>query len=138
MFPKKALPAEQFKFIEVPYHDSFGIKKNEIIPALYDKEYAQKEQNKVQKDLQRQENAARLFREYKAILEKEKELDFTEHFYKILEEENDSEIALSVGFDLFQYANRNPRYKIDIQRELSEVSTTKDILIWKMKIQQVA
>ncbi len=136
LFPKKALPVEQFKFIEIPYYDSFGIKKNEIIPALYDKEHAQKEQKKVQKDLQRQENAARLFREYKGILEKEKELDFTEHFYKILEEENDSEIALSVGFDLFQYANRNPRYEIDIQQELSEVSTTKDILIWKMKIQE--
>ncbi|GAB4160319.1 MAG: hypothetical protein Tsb0033_16100 [Winogradskyella sp.] len=136
-FPKKALPIERFKFIEVPYYDSFGIKKNEIIPALYDKEHVRKEQDKVQKDLQRQENAARLFREYRALLEEEKELDFTEHFYKILEEENDSEIALSVGFDLFQYANRNPRYEIDIQRELSEVSTTKDILIWKMKIQQV-
>jgi len=136
-FPKKTLPIERFKFIEVPYYDSFGIKKNEIIPALYDKEHARKEQDKVQKDLQRQENAARLFREYKALLEEEKELDFTEHFYKILEQENDSEIALSVGFDLFQYANRNPRYEIDIQRELSGVSESKDILIWKMKIQQV-
>lgn len=137
LFPRKALPIERFKFIEVPYYDSFGIKKNEIIPAYYDKEHAKKEQDKVQKDLQRQENAARLFREYRALLETEKELDFTEHFYKILEEENDSEIALSVGFDLFQYANRNPRYTIDIQRELSEVSVSKDILIWKMKIHQV-
>lgn len=137
LFPRKVLPIERFKFIEVPYYDSFGIKKNEIIPAYYDKEHAKKEQDKVQKDLQRQENAARLFREYRALLETEKELDFTEHFYKILEEENDSEIALSVGFDLFQYANRNPRYTIDIQRELSEVSASKDILIWKMKIHQV-
>ncbi|WP_417799188.1 hypothetical protein [Tenacibaculum sp.] len=137
LFPKKILPIERFKFIEVPYYDSFGIKKNKIIPVLYDKEHAQKEQNKIQKDLQRQENVARLFREYKAILEKEKEFDFTEHFYKILEEENDSEIALSLGFDLFQYANRNPRYEIDIQRELSDVSTKKDILIWKMKIRQI-
>lgn len=137
LFPKKVLPIERFKFIEVPYYDSFGIKKNEIIPALYDKEHARKEQDKVQRDLQRQENAARLFREYKALLEKEKKLDFTEHFYKILEKENDSEIALSVGFELFQYANRNPRYEIDIQQELSEVSESQDILIWKMKIEQI-
>ncbi|WP_298533056.1 hypothetical protein [uncultured Algibacter sp.] len=136
-FPIKSIPVERFKFIEVPYYHTYGIQRNEILPAHYDNEYARSEREKVEKDLFRQENAAKLLREYKSILEEEKELNFTEHFYKILESENDSEIALSVGFDLFQFANRNPRYQIEITKDLPEAYSKQKILVWNMKINQI-
>ena len=136
-YPIKSIPIERFKFIEVPYYHTFGIQRNEILPAHYDNDYARSEREKVEKDLFRQESAAKLFREYKSILEKEKELNFTEHFYKILESENDSEIALSVGFDLFQYANSNPKYQIEITRDLPEAFSEQNILVWNMKINQI-
>lgn len=135
-FPIKVIPIERFKFIEVPYYHTFGIHKNVIAPAHYNNEHANAEREKVEKDLFRQESAAKLLKEYKAILEQEKELNFTEHFYKILERENDSEIALSVGFDLFQFANSNPRYQIEITRDLPEVNPEQKILVWNMKIHQ--
>ena len=136
-FPIKSIPIERFKFIEVPYYHTYGIQRNEILPAHYDNEYARSEREKVEKDLFRQESAAKLLREYKSILEEKKELNFTEHFYKILERENDSEIALSVGFDLFQFANSNPRYQIEITKDLPEAYSEQKILVWNMKINQI-
>ncbi|HET8885619.1 MAG TPA: hypothetical protein VFM70_04610 [Salinimicrobium sp.] len=136
-FPIKAIPIERFKFIEVPYYHTYGIQKNKIAPAHYNNEYAKSEREKVERDLFRQESVAKLLKEYKTILEQEKELDFSEHFYKILERENDSEIALSVGFDLFQFANSNPRYQIEITRDLPEKYPQQNILVWNMKIHQV-
>lgn len=137
-FPIKSIPVERFKFIEVPYYHTYGTHKNEIAPAHYDNEYARTERAKVEKDLFRQESAAKLLKEYKAMLEQEKELNFTEHFYKILEHEKDSEIALSVAFDLFQFANSNPRYQIEITRDLPDAFPEEKILVWNMKINQIA
>ncbi len=135
-FPRKSIPHEEFKIINVPYYDSFITQQNEVIPAVIDEEYAKQENLKVERELLRQENSAKLVKEYKNIIREQKELDFTDHFYKILREEEDAEIALNVGFELFQFANNHPDYKINIRKELPSERNIENILTWRMKILQ--
>ncbi len=80
---------------------------------------------------------ATLFSKFKKQLETDKHLDFTEHFYQILEDEKDTEVALSVCYDLIRLANENDAYSITIIRELPKNYSKKDILIWQLKIQAV-
>lgn len=135
-FPSKSVPHEEFKFIHVPYYDSFITQQNEVIPAVIDDVYAKQENLKVERELLRQENSARLVKKYKNIIREQKELDFTDHFYKILRDEKDAEIALNVGFELFQFANSHPYYKVGIRKELPTEGNLENIWTWKMKILQ--
>ena len=136
-FPLKRIPHESFRFIGVPYYDSFGTKKNYIIPPQIDVQYAKKEGLRVKKELFHQEQTAKLVRHYKTLLQQQKELDFTDHFQQILATESDPEIAMNVGFELFQYANSSPEYEINISREFPLENENLQILTWKMKILQV-
>lgn len=136
-FPRKEIPHESFRFIEVPYYDSFGIRQNHIVPPHVDIEYAKREGLRVKKELFRQEQTAKLVRQYKGLLQEKKVLDFTKHFHQILTTENDPEIAMNVGFELFQYANSNPKYEIEIRKNFPTANETLQILTWKMKILQI-
>ena len=137
-FPRKVIPLEVFKFIHVPYYDSFAAQRNEVIPPQINEEHAQREKATVHGELIRQENTAKWVRKYKHIINHEKKLNFTDHFYKILAEEGDIEIALKVGFELFQFANNHPNYKIYIQKELPSEQPYNNIQTWKMYILQRA
>ncbi len=135
-FPRKKIPVETFQFVHVPYYESFGTTPNYVITPQQNEEYAQREKAKVLVELNKQENTARLVGKYKILLAEVKELDFTDHFYQILASENDPEIAMNVGFELFQYANSHPEYKLSIRRELPTENMQKEILTWNMKIIQ--
>lgn len=135
-FPLKKIPVETFLFVHVPYYESFGTNPNYVIIPQENEEYAKRENSKVLAELNKQESTAKLVKKYKTLLSEVRELDFTDHFYKILATENDSEIAMNVGFELFQFANSHPEYKIKIRRELSAENMQKEILTWNMKIMQ--
>ena len=72
-FTRKSIPHEEFKFIHVPYHDSFITVQNEVIPAVIDDVYAKQENLKVERELLRQENSAKLVNKYKNIIREQKE-----------------------------------------------------------------
>lgn len=133
-FPRKILPKESFRFRWVRYKDSFSKPINKIIPLQIDTMYQRKETIKINKEIEQQQNTAKLTRYYKDLLKRNKELDFTEHFYKILKEEKDTEIALNVGYEIFEYANGLSEYSIEIKKELPENYEQKNITVWKMKI----
>lgn len=135
-FPRKKIPVETFQFIHVPYYESFGTTPNYVITPQQNEEYAQREKVKVLVELNKQESTARLVGKYKALLAEVKVLDFTDHFYQILAAENDPEIAMNVGFELFEHANSHPEYKLSIRRELPTENMQKEILTWNMKIMQ--
>ncbi|MDR5591661.1 hypothetical protein [Christiangramia sp. SM2212] len=133
-FPRKTLPKETFRFRWVRYKDSFSKPVNKVIPSQIDTTYQRKETVKIEKEIERQQNTAKLTRFYKDLLKRNKELDFTEHFYKILREKNDTEIALNVGYELFEYANGLSEYSVEISKEMPENYEQNNIIVWKMKI----
>lgn len=135
-FPRRRIPHEEFKFTHVPYYDSFITQQNEVIPAQIDNLYAQQENLKIERELLRQEISAKLVRKYKNIIKEQNKLDFTDHFYKILEDEKDAEIALNVGFELLQFANSHPDYRVSIKREFPLERNLENIWTWKMMILQ--
>ena len=135
-FPLKSIPNQDFKFISPKYYDDFFKKRNFIKPVVYNQQYAEKENKKASELLRKQELSAKLLRKYKDILVKTKRLDFTNHFYNILEDEKDSEVALTVCYDLVRFANETKGYTININRELSKNYKLKDILIWQLVIQK--
>ena len=133
-FPLKVIPFEDSKLTEIPYYPSFIKSPNEIIDLVEDYEHMQKEKEKVDEGLDRQEQTAKLVRYYKDSLREGKMLNFTEHFYEILDEEGDIDIALQVGFELFQFANDDARYLVKVSRPLAEEIQKREVTIWKMSI----
>lgn len=137
-FPLKSIPYQDFKFISPKYYDDFLKKRNYVKPITYNKQYAEEENQKASELLRKQELSAKLLRKYKGILKETKRLDFTNHFYNILEDEKDSEVALTVCYDLVRFANENEEYTLNINRGLPENYKSKDILIWQIVIQAIA
>ncbi len=137
-FPLKSIPYQDFKFISPKYYDDFLKKRNYVKPVTFNKQYAEEENQKASELLRKQELSAKLLRKYKDILKETKRLDFTNHFYNILEDEKDSEVALTVCYDLVRFANENEEYTLNINRELPENYKLKDILIWQIVIQAIA
>ena len=89
---------------------------------------------KLDTELTRQENTAKWVNLFKKQLQKEREIDFSNHFYDIALKENDTLIALKVGFELVEFARHNKEYEIKIDREIPESSLSQNIALWKMKI----
>lgn len=136
-FPKKKLIKETFRFRWPRYKESFSPPVNLVIPQEIDLEHQQKEKAKIELEIEKQQTTAKLARYYKEMLKENKELDFTKQFYKIIEDRNDTEVALNVGFELFEYAGNNSEYKIDIEKKLPSDIEMKDAIIWKMKITSI-
>ena len=136
-FPLKIIPFENFKFINIPYID-FTIKPlNKVIEFYIDKKHEEKERMKIEQTLMRQGKIAKLVMHYKQILVEKKELDFTVHFYKILEEENNLEVPIQVGYELFQFASRSQEYEVKINQNLLNEIKSKHIITWQMDIKKV-
>ncbi len=133
-FPLKEIPYERTKFIEVPYYDTFAKPPNTMIQPRRNHEYERQERRKLEKSLRRQERTAQWVKHYKAMLVRDKILDFTTHFYEILEVEGEADIALQVGFELFQFAESKPECIITVSKPLARELQSREILTWNMGI----
>lgn len=135
-FPRKAIPTESFKYTVVPYIESFFPVKKMVQLLPQDKNYQQSERAKIDYEIARQQRITSLVSHYKDLLQKEKEMDFTEQFYLILERDQDIEIALNVSYELLIYAHHSSQYKLLIDPNLLRESANTNILSWQTNIIQ--
>lgn len=133
-FPIKSVVSERFKHIGLVYYEEFGLQKSYVIEPKTNEAHLKSQVLKLDTELTRQENTAKWVNLFKKQLQKEREIDFSNHFYDIALKENDTLIALKVGFELVEFARHNKEYEIKIDREIPEPSLSQNIALWKMKI----
>lgn len=134
-YPVKKIPGESFKFTVVPYFESFFPVKFSVNQTSLNPDYELGERQRIQKEISKQEKIQSLISYYKEKLVQEGKLDFTEHFYKIIDQENDLEIALNVGYDLLLFARYSPNYQLNIDRRISKHCLNKNLITWQTNIQ---
>lgn len=133
-FPRYQVPYHPLKLIEVPYIESFLPSVTMVKPRAINIAYEQQERTRIIKELDHQATTARLVKKYKELLATGHEIDFTKHFYEIMDTEQEIEVPLQVGFELIQFANQSIDYGIRVQRVLPQEALQKTIAIWNMKI----
>ncbi|TDE03035.1 hypothetical protein [Flavobacterium sandaracinum] len=133
-FPRKSIPYESFKITMVNHMEEFFPKKVMVTTTLIDKEYQESENAKIEKDIARQERIMELVSYYKELLALDKQMDFTEKFYHILEQDKDVEIALNVSYELLLFAHHSKQYKVTIDQNLLKNSKDKKIYSWQTDI----
>lgn len=133
-FPIKSVVSERFKHIGLVYYEEFGLQKSYVIEPKTNEAHLKSQVLKLDTELTRQENTAKWVNLFKKQLRKGREIDFNKHFYDIALKENDTLIALKVGFELVEFARHNKEYEIKIDREIPESSLSQNIALWKMKI----
>lgn len=134
-YPVKQIPGESFKFTVIPYFESFFPVKFSVNQTSLNPDYELGERQRIQKEISKQEKIQALISYYKEKLVQEGKLDFTEHFYKIIDQENDLEIALNVGYDLLLFARYSPNYQLNIDRNISKHCINKNLITWQTNIQ---
>lgn len=137
-FPRKKMYIESFKFIAIPYVDNFLPSSNPLVLSSHSIKHEERERQKISLELKRQERIVRLVKKYKKILEKQGALDFTRHFYKILEDEGDIELAIQVGYELVQFAANSQLHSITIDKFLKDELQKREVIIWQTTIRRLA
>lgn len=133
-FPRKSIPYESSKITMVNHIEEFFPKKAMVTTTVIDKEYQESENAKIKKDIARQERIVELVSYYKELLALDKQMDFTEKFYHILEQDKDVEIALNVSYELLLFAHNSKEYKVTIDQNLLKNSNDKKIYSWQTDI----
>lgn len=133
-FPRKSIPFESFKITMVNHMEEFFPKKVMVTTTVIDTEYQKSENAKIEKDIARQERIVELVSYYKELLALDKQMDFTEKFYLILEQHKDVEIALNVSYELLLFAHHSKEYKVNIDQNLLMNSKDKKIYSWQTDI----
>ena len=114
--------------------EEFFPKKVMVTTTVIDTEYQKSENAKIEKDIARQERIVELVSYYKELLALDKQMDFTEKFYLILEQHKDVEIALNVSYELLLFAHHSKEYKVNIDQNLLMNSKDKKIYSWQTDI----
>lgn len=135
-YPVKQIPAELFKFTIVPYIESFFPVKFNVKQTSLNPDYELGERQRIRHEISKQEKIQALIQHYKEKLIQEGQLDFTEHFYKIANQENDLEIALNVGYDLLLFARYSPNYQLNIDRSISKHCLNQNVITWQTNMQR--
>lgn len=135
-YPVKQIPVELFKFTVVPYIESFFPVKFNVKQTSLNPDYELGERQRIRHEISKQEKIQALIQYYKEKLVQEGQLDFTEHFYKIADQENDLEIALNVGYDLLLFARYSPNYQLNIDRNISKHCLNQNVITWQTNIQR--
>lgn len=134
-FPIKSLPFQKMQFFFVPRYE-FNVEPESIgIVPESNTDYEQAERAKIEKELQIQEKIALWIDTCNSRIEKEKQLDYSSVFYEILDNEQNIEIPLQVGFSLFQQYANNKDFDVTIDKIIANPNRN-DILTWNMKIQR--
>jgi len=133
-FPKRYLVSESFKFINVNHIRFLNPPKRQVRKRTKNEAYVNQARDKITKKFGSQHKIREWTQRCKQILIKEGKLDFTEHFYRILDEEKDVKIPLAVSHELVRFVSDNPDYEIVIKKEILTEFRSKDVLTWKTKI----
>jgi hypothetical protein len=133
-FPHKGLPEERFKLTVMPDLEREYVQRNAVIEIPEDEDYLRHELIRVEIELNRQQRTAILVEQYKERLKQEGALDFTREFYYILDNQQDEEVAIQVGYELIQFVHENPRFQVNIEPEISELYQTKPIITWMINL----
>ncbi|MBV8802907.1 MAG: hypothetical protein JO131_08115 [Gammaproteobacteria bacterium] len=137
IFPIKQICFESFNLTKIPYYQQFLSSKNTIIHSILDINYERKEKDKIKYELKKQESTAKWLQECIKILQTQKYLNFSEHFFKILQSEDDIDIALQVAYELLLVTSNSIVYTISIDRTPIEGYLEQRVAIWKMIIQKL-
>jgi hypothetical protein len=135
---RRTLIEERFKLTVMPDLDREYEARNTVLDLPDDTDHRRLELIKVEAELVRQQRTAILVAIYKSRLNKEGALDFTGEFYRILEEEQDEEVAIQVAYELIQYVRDEPHLKLTILPEIQEIYQTKPITTWTINLQRLA
>lgn len=135
-YPVKQIPGELFKFTVVPYIETFFPVKFNVNQTSLNPDYEFGERQKLQQEISKQERIQALTIYYKKKLVRDGQLDFTEKFYKIADQENDLEIALNVGYDLLLFARYSPNYQLKIDRNISKHCLNQNLITWQANIKR--
>ncbi len=132
-FPIKGIPYEKVQLFFSPKYE-FNIETESlgIIPET-NIDYEQAERAKIESDLRVQEKIASWVDICFSRIQKEKEFNYSSVFYEILDNEQNIEIPLQVGFSLFQQLSNNKDFDVIIDKTIANPNRN-DILTWNMKI----
>jgi hypothetical protein len=135
--PRRILIEERFKLTAMPDLDRNYELRNMELELPEDTDHRRSELVKVEVELGRQQRTAVLVDAYKKRLMREGVLDFTAEFYRILDEEQDEEIAIQVGYELVQYTSEQPELQLSILPEIQGIYQTKSIITWTINLQRL-
>lgn len=135
---RRTLIEERFKLTAMPDLDREYEARNIALDLPDNSEHRRIELIKVETELVRQQRTAILVAAYKARLIRDGSLNFTEEFYKILEDEQDEEIAIQVAYELVQYVRDQANLKLTILPEIQEIYQSKPIITWTTNLQRLA
>jgi hypothetical protein len=111
--------------------------RNMVLEMPEDSEHRRLEMGKVEAELGRQQRTAVLVAIYKERLMLEGALDFTTEFYRILEEEQDEEIAIQVAYELVQYTRDQHDLQLSILPEIQDIYYTQPITTWTINLKRL-
>lgn len=134
VFLLKGLPEERFRLTSMPDLERDPTERNTVIENPEDDEYHRQELEKIETELNNQQRSAVLVEHYKKILEKGELIDFTEEFYHLLENESDEDIAIQVAYELIQFVDQDPGYRVDVMPEILKRYQNKSIIAWKINL----
>jgi len=135
--PRRTLIEERFRLTAMPDFDRDYESRNMVMELPEDSEHRRLELGKVEAELGRQQRTAVLVAIYKERLMLEGALDFTTEFYRILEEEQDEEIAIQVAYELVQYTRDKHDLRLSILPEIQDICYTKPITTWTINLQRL-
>ncbi|MFA5928602.1 MAG: hypothetical protein WC838_04830, partial [Candidatus Margulisiibacteriota bacterium] len=135
--PRPMLIEERFRLTAMPDFDRDYESRNMVLEMPEDSEHRRLEMGKVEAELGRQQRTAVLVAIYKERLMLEGALDFTTEFYRILEEEQDEEIAIQVAYELVQYTRDQHDLQLSILPEIQYIYYTQPITTWTINLQRL-
>lgn len=133
-FPLKALPYQKIYFNGFKKYDFEVEQPNPILPLREDKEYFLEQEKQFLNDVNIQERISIWIDNLKQRLAADKQLDLTEEFYKIYAEEQNSQTALRVSYNLINNSQSNASDEIEIIPELN--GQEKEIELWKILLKR--
>lgn len=133
-FPIAKIPYEKVNFLSASPTVNFNHRrKNKVVNHKSNIEHHKSEVKKIENELIRQEKVYKWVENIKSIISNRNEINLSDYLYEIINEDKETEIAVKVGFDLLEYAEKNPELEIEIDKEFYPKNLN-DIQIWNMKI----
>ena len=132
-FPLKSLVHEQIKMFYLRHHEFTKQKPNSLIIIPPDKEYEREEQDKIEREINRQQTINEWVNKVKNQLSERKNIVLDELMNTILAEEKDFSIAYGVASEVVALASENPDINIEIKQQIIATQQN-ELALWKIKI----
>ncbi len=132
--PRKIIPYERIRFVSVPFYDFRVYEENKPLEAYQDTHYEYQERQKIERVMYRQEQNSKWVDIILKDLDAKGSIVWSEYFFKILDQEQDEEIPIQVGFDLIQYAQKNANYYLEIDQTPQTHPNHHGYILWNLKI----